>query len=118
METLLNKIVLVVGGTGGIGAETCKLLHQSGAKVFVAGRNAEGLNTICSSIGIPVKNRFVIDLKNTESIHLMVEEIQSMTGAPIDILINAAGIGIIKSFESKNERTKERTYHKYPRCSG
>ncbi|MDP4811966.1 MAG: SDR family NAD(P)-dependent oxidoreductase, partial [Saprospiraceae bacterium] len=98
METLLNKIVLVVGGTGGIGAETCKLLHQSGAKVYVTGRNAETLNTICNSIGIPVKNRFVIDLKNTDSIHLMVEEIQSMTGAPIDILINAAGIGIIKSF--------------------
>ena len=100
METLLNKIVLVVGGTGGIGAETCKLLHQSGAKVYVTGRNAENLNTICDSIGLPVKNRFVIDLKNTDSIHLMVEEIQSMTGAPIDILINAAGIGIIKSFES------------------
>lgn len=100
METLLNKIVLVVGGTGGIGAETCKLLHQSGAKVYVTGRNAESLNTICNSIGIPVENRFVIDLKNTDSIHLMVEEIHSMTGAPIDILINAAGIGIIKSFES------------------
>lgn len=100
METLLNKIVLVVGGTGGIGAETCKLLHQSGAKVYVSGRNAENLNSICNAIGIPVKNRFVIDLKNTDSIHLMVDEIQSMSGAPIDILINAAGIGIIKSFES------------------
>jgi NADP-dependent 3-hydroxy acid dehydrogenase YdfG len=100
METLLNKIVLVVGGTGGIGAETCKLLHQSGAKVYVTGRNAETLNTICNAIGIPVKNRFVVDLKDTDSIHPMVEEIQSMTGAPIDILINAAGIGIIKSFES------------------
>lgn len=100
METLLNKIVLVVGGTGGIGAETCKLLHQSGAKVYVSGRNAENLYTICNSIGIPVNNRFVVDLKNTDSIHLMVDEIQSMSGAPIDILINAAGIGIIKSFES------------------
>ena len=100
METLLNKIVLVVGGTGGIGAETCKLLHQSGAKVYVSGRNAENLNTICNSIGIPVNNRFVVDLKNTDSIHLMVDEIQSMSGAPVDILINAAGIGIIKSFES------------------
>ncbi|MFO0468095.1 MAG: SDR family NAD(P)-dependent oxidoreductase, partial [Bacteroidota bacterium] len=98
METLLNKIVLVVGGTGGIGAETCKLLHQSGAKVYVSGRNAENLNTICNSIGIPVNNRFVVDLKNTDSIHLMVDEIQSMSGAPIDILINAAGIVIIKYF--------------------
>jgi short-subunit dehydrogenase len=30
----------------------------------------------------------------------MVEDIQSLTGSAIDILINAAGIGIIKSFES------------------
>jgi NADP-dependent 3-hydroxy acid dehydrogenase YdfG len=100
METLLNKIVLVVGGTGGIGAETCKLLHQSGAKVYVTGRNAESLDTICNSIGIPSENRFVVDLKDTDSIHQMVADIHSMTGAAIDILINAAGIGIIKSFES------------------
>ena len=72
METLLNKIVLVVGGTGGIGAETCKLLHQSGSKVYVTGRNADSLNTICNTIGIPVKNRFVFDLKNTDSIQFMV----------------------------------------------
>lgn len=100
MESLLNKIVLVVGATGGIGAETSKLLHQSGAKVYVTGRNAESLNAISNSIGIPVENRFVIDLKATDSIHKMVEDIQSITGASIDILINAAGIGIIKSFES------------------
>jgi len=100
METLLNKIVLVVGGTGGIGAETCKLLHQSGAKVYVTGRNAESLNTICNSIGIPVENRFVVDLKDADSIHQTVENIQSTAGSAIDILINAAGIGIIKSFES------------------
>jgi len=100
METLLNKIVLIVGGSGGIGAETCKLLHQSGAKVYVTGRNAEILNTICNSIGIPMENRFVVDIKDADSIHQMVEDIQSLTGSAIDILINAAGIGIIKSFES------------------
>lgn len=100
METLLNKIVLVVGGTGGIGAETCKLLHQSGAKVFVTGRNAESLHVICDSIGIPSANRFVVDLKNTDSIHKMVEDVHFVAGAAIDILINAAGIGIIKPFES------------------
>lgn len=100
METLLNKIVLVVGGTGGIGAETCRLLHQSGAKVYITGRNAERLNATCDSIGIHVDNRFVLDIKNADSIHQTVEDIQSKTGASIDILINAAGIGIIKSFES------------------
>lgn len=100
METLLNKIVLVIGGTGGIGAETCRLLHQSGAKVFVAGRNVESLNSICDSIGIPIANRFVVDLKNTDSIHKMVDNVQAITGVAVDILINAAGIGIIKSFES------------------
>lgn len=100
METLLNKIVLVVGGTGGIGAETCKLLHQSGARVFVTGRNEENLHSICMSIGIPLENGFVVDLKNPDSIQKMVEDVESVTGVAIDILINAAGIGIIKSFES------------------
>lgn len=100
METLLNKIVLLVGGTGGIGAETCRLLHQSGAKVYVTGRNDRQLNATCDSIGIPAENRFILDLKNADSIHQTIKGIESVASAPIDILINAAGIGIIKSFES------------------
>jgi len=102
MEPLLNKNVLIVGGTGGIGAETARLIHLSGAKVFVSSRDKSKLDALCDSIGISDDHRFVVDLKNADAISKMVEDIQKLAG-PIDILINAAGIGIIKPFESLSQ---------------
>lgn len=102
MEPLLNKIVLIVGGTGGIGAETARLIHLSGAKVFISSRDKSKLDALCDSIGISDDHRFVVDLKNADAISKMVEDIQKLAG-PIDILINAAGIGIIKPFESLSQ---------------
>jgi NADP-dependent 3-hydroxy acid dehydrogenase YdfG len=102
MEPLLNKNVLIVGGTGGIGAETARLIHLSGAKVFISSRDKSKLDALCDSIGISDDQRFVVDLKNADAISKMVEDIQKSAG-PIDILINAAGIGIIKPFESLSQ---------------
>lgn len=98
----MNKIVLIVGGTGGIGAETAKLLHLSGAKVFISSRDKSKLDALCDAVGISNDHRFVLDLKNAEAISKMVEDVQKLAG-PIDILINAAGIGIIKPFESLSQ---------------
>lgn len=102
MEPLLNKNVLIVGGTGGIGAETARLIHLSGAKVFISSRDKSKLDALCDSIGISDDHRFVVDLKNADAISKMVEDIQKLA-CPIDILINAAGIGIIKPFESLSQ---------------
>lgn len=102
MESLLNKIVLIVGGTGGIGAEAARLIHLSGAKVFISSRDKSKLETLCNAIGIPDNHRFVLDLKDSDAIKKMVEVVQVSEG-PIDILINAAGIGIIKPFESLSQ---------------
>jgi NADP-dependent 3-hydroxy acid dehydrogenase YdfG len=102
LESLLNKIVLIVGGTGGIGAEAARLIHLSGAKVFISSRDKSKLETLCNAIGIPDNHRFVLDLKDSDAIKKMVEVVQVSEG-PIDILINAAGIGIIKPFESLSQ---------------
>jgi 3-oxoacyl-[acyl-carrier protein] reductase len=52
MEKLTAKKVVVTGATGGIGRQLVKLLHQSGAEVFVTGRNAEKLNEIVVEFGL------------------------------------------------------------------
>ncbi|MBM3456601.1 MAG: short-chain dehydrogenase, partial [Bacteroidetes bacterium] len=53
MESLRGKNVLVVGATGDIGAHTARLLQGSGANLFLSGRDAVGLQTLASSIGVP-----------------------------------------------------------------
>ena len=98
MEPLLNKTVLIIGGTGGIGSETARLLHLSGARVFLTSRDSAKLDQLSETIGITVSNRFIVDLKNAADIQRMMTTVQDLSGS-IDILINAAGIGIIKPFE-------------------
>ena len=55
MEILSGKNILVVGATGGIGSGTAKLLAGSGAKLFLAGRNAEKYpaRRYCRDLGRP-----------------------------------------------------------------
>jgi NAD(P)-dependent dehydrogenase (short-subunit alcohol dehydrogenase family) len=102
MESLKDKNVLIVGATGGIGYSTAKLLHQSGANVYIAGRNSDKLTRISNELGISVNRTFVVDISNLDDVRSMADSIHSSIGN-VDILINAAGIGIIKSLEELTE---------------
>jgi len=99
MEKLNHKNVLVAGATGGIGEATVRLLAQSGATIFLAGRNAAKLAEIAESLQIPSERVFRIDMSNADSIVSMGEQIHAQV-PQVDILINATGIGIIKPWES------------------
>lgn len=99
MEKLNQKNVLVAGATGGIGEATARLLTQSGATVFIAGRNREKLNEVAASLSIPEERVFVIDMSDPESIVRMGASIHEQI-PQLDILVNAAGIGIIKPLET------------------
>jgi NADP-dependent 3-hydroxy acid dehydrogenase YdfG len=98
MEKLTNKNILVAGATGGVGRNTAKLLAQSGARVFIAGRNAAKLAELAEELSIPEERCFSIDLTNESSIVAMATAIHSQV-PQLDIMVNAAGIGIIKPLE-------------------
>lgn len=97
MESLKGKKVLLIGATGGIGASLVKLLQGSGANVYITGRNAEKLSVTGEQNGIPANRRFQLDITQESSVYETVTAVQQ-DGA-VDILINAAGIGIIKSMD-------------------
>jgi short-subunit dehydrogenase len=98
MESLKGKKVLLIGATGGIGASLAKLLHGSGANVYITGRNAEKLSVAGVQTGIPAGRQFKLDITHESSVYETVAAVQQ-DGA-IDILINAAGIGIIKTIDT------------------
>ena len=98
MESLKGKKVLVIGASGGIGMRLAKLLTGSGAIVFITGRNQEKLAVAGEQAGIPSNRQFQMDLTNEASVFNTVATVQSE--GSIDILINAAGIGIIKSMDT------------------
>lgn len=102
MEGLKGKNVLLVGATGGIGAKTVKLLTTSGANLFLAGRNEQKLREVAELNQIISDRTFALDISKPESVAAL-KEAYFQHFETIDILVNAAGVGIIKPMETLTE---------------
>jgi len=98
MEKLSGKKVVVAGATGGSGQQLVKLLLQGGAHVFITGRNAQKLEALVQSLGIPPSQSLAVDLSLESDVAALQQAVAAELGTP-DILVNLAGIGIIKPFE-------------------
>jgi len=108
MQTLKDKNILVIGATGGIGSRTVKLLADSGANLFLTGRNREKLQAAAASCHVSPERYFALDISQASSVNELKEKyFQQFPN--IDILINAAGIGIIKSMDTLDETDFLRT---------
>jgi len=101
METIKGKNILLIGATGGIGQHLLKLLHTSGANLFITGKDENKLNAIINQYNID-ENFFLGDLTDIENVNKLKEKYFS-SFSTIDILINASGIGIIKPTENLSE---------------
>lgn len=99
MTSLAGKTALVVGG-GGLGAPIASALMQNGADLIVADFRNQGLEELKAEC--ETEGRFFayvqVDLMDENSIKRMVDEACGFKGR-IDILINAAGINILKKAE-------------------
>ncbi len=98
MEKLSGKKILVVGATGGIGSSLVKLLHQSGASLFISGRNNEKLLALSQQIGLSSSCMAAVDITSSTEVEQLAVQVNAEMGT-LDILINASGIGIIKPLE-------------------
>ena len=98
MEKLNGKKILVVGATGGIGSSLVKLLHQSGASLFISGRNTEKLLALSQQIGLSSSCIAAVDITSSTEVEQLAVQVNAEMGT-LDILINASGIGIIKPLE-------------------
>jgi NAD(P)-dependent dehydrogenase (short-subunit alcohol dehydrogenase family) len=102
MESIKGKHVLVVGATGGIGGKLVQLLLASGANLFVAARNTEKLTGIVKANNLPLERSFSLDTSKPEEVIALKAKYFSLFET-IDVLVNAAGIGIIKPMEELSE---------------
>lgn len=102
MEGLKGKNILLIGATGGIGAKTVKLLTTSGANLFLAGRKEAKLKDVAQLNGIAAERTFVLDISKPESVTSLKEKYFEQFSS-VDILVNAAGVGIIKTMDTLSE---------------
>ncbi|SMO78878.1 3-oxoacyl-[acyl-carrier-protein] reductase [Balnearium lithotrophicum] len=87
-EELKDSVVLVTGGTRGIGRAIAERFKSVGAKVYITGTNDERTKTAAEEIGV---NGFKMDVTDREEVKRVVSEILELEGR-IDVLINNAGI--------------------------
>ena len=92
--TLTNKLAIVTGASSGIGKETAKLLAEEGAKVVLVARRQERLATLAKELkSLPGEVHAIpTDLAKMPQIDRLFEQTAKI--APVDILINNAGIGV------------------------
>lgn len=99
---LKDKVAIVTGASSGIGEATAKLLSQKGAKVVLAARSKEKLESLSKEL--PNSLAISTDMTNEKQIKEMVAKAQKHFGR-IDILINNAGQGYDALVEKINVNT-------------
>src|SRR5690606_4363116 len=101
MERLKNKIVLVTGGSRGIGAAIVEKLATEGAHVsFTYAKSPEKAEQLLDRLQKAGKqvNAIQADSADPQAIQSAIQQVVSAFG-PIDILVNNAGIYIGRPFE-------------------
>jgi NAD(P)-dependent dehydrogenase (short-subunit alcohol dehydrogenase family) len=87
----MNKVVLITGGSSGIGKSIGEFLHHKGFVVYGTSRNPEKvLNAIFPLIAL--------DVRDVDSINKAVAKVIAISGR-LDVVINNAGVGITGPLE-------------------
>ncbi|MDR6195095.1 SDR family oxidoreductase [Siphonobacter sp. SORGH_AS_0500] len=90
-----GKNVIITGGTTGIGFATAKAFIESGANVWITGRNAENLQKASNQIQSPKLTTVVSDTSQLAGI-TELEQAFAKTGNKLDVLFLNAGIGVFE----------------------
>lgn len=103
METLNNKVVLIIGASGGIGKETLRLLVSSGCRVYGTAQSEDSLESLKFDWPSMTDHFHQLDVRSAADWNQLKESIILP-----DIIINASGIGILKTIDKLEEEEFER----------
>ena len=87
LVSLTGKVVLVTGGSRGIGRAACEQFAREGCIVFGTSRTPERVRDMPAGSAL-----LKLDVRSDESVATCIDEVVARQGR-IDILINNAGIG-------------------------
>ena len=95
-----DKVVVVIGATGGIGAALTRQLATSGASLVLAARNSDRLETLASQLSITRGTKILkvsVDITDRQQVEHLMKKTVAQFGQ-IDILVNTAGAGVLKQY--------------------
>jgi len=85
---LRGKVVLITGGSKGIGLACASAFAAEGARVAICSRSQANLDRALA--GLPGALGFAADLREADAAAAMAEAVAGQLG-PVDILVNSAG---------------------------
>ena len=91
-----DKVVVVVGATGGIGSAVAHKLAKSGASLAIAARDTSKLDALASELPTEVLS-VPCDITDPQQVEALIQKTLSRFGQ-IDVLVNVAGAGILKQW--------------------
>jgi 3-oxoacyl-[acyl-carrier protein] reductase len=97
---LKDKVVVITGGSAGIGFETARLFAEEGAHVLIVSRRQELLDKAAADIKETTGNAVAtlsIDVTKVEDLDQLVAHVLE-NYCRIDVLVNNAGTGTYKPF--------------------
>jgi 2-hydroxycyclohexanecarboxyl-CoA dehydrogenase len=110
-KRVAGRAAVVTGGAGGIGAATCRVLCEEGARVALVDLEAAAVEAAASAIMTEVPGAEVLgiaaDVSDEAQTSAVVDQAVAAFGG-LDILVNCAGI---RSYEPLAEASSE-TWHR------
>ncbi len=106
-----GQTVLVTGAAQGIGSVVAKMFLERGAKVIAVDQNEEGLNVLLNQneLNNTRMKTFRLDVSDSAAVENMVNHIANEI-APIDILINVAGVLRMGPIHSLSDEDWNKTF--------
>lgn len=92
MKGLQEKVVIVTGGAGGIGAALCKRFAEENATVAVFDLNAQAAQKVAAQIREAggKASAYAVDITDNAGVNAAVAAVEQEFG-PVDVLVNNAG---------------------------
>lgn len=103
-----NKVVVVTGGTSGIGLATAKAFAEEGASVFITGRRQEAIDAAVKQIGGRVAG-VRGDMARLADIDRLYDAVQQKH-AQVDVVVANAGGGEFALLGAITEEHFDRTF--------
>lgn len=112
LKDLRNRIVLISGGSSGLGKELAYEVARKGAIVVICARQMDKLTEVkdaCQRLSGRLAYAIECDVSDPIQIEKMVKKIESSIG-PIEVLINNAGFGLMENVLSFDMDVAEKMF--------
>jgi NAD(P)-dependent dehydrogenase (short-subunit alcohol dehydrogenase family) len=102
---LRNKVILITGAAGGIGAATARAFAEEGAHLALVDLDEDGLGLLAHDLevkGVAV-SMAVADLSTRYGVEAGIEEALEAYSWRIDVLVNNVGVCVLRSFDQLSD---------------